>query len=152
MVQLMLRCNALVWVKNFNWLELHLHGYWGELQTTRSDDQMMTLCRILTIIMIPCKWLVSLAVNFVNNINVYYNWVIFFSTMFYIWIANFAKTGFQCRRYKGMEVFVQHTRKREVFYLYNEYDRYLFWSNMFSRMQPHHCLARWAIFTAKWNN
>lgn len=41
--------------------------------------------------------------------------------MFYIWIANFAKTGFQCRRYKGMEVFVQHTRKREVFYLYNEY-------------------------------
>lgn len=45
---------------------------------------IMTLCRILTIIMIPCKWLVSLAVNFVNNINVYYNWVIFFSVQCFI--------------------------------------------------------------------
>lgn len=45
---------------------------------------MMTLCRILTVIMIPCKWLVSLAVNFVNNVNVCYNWVIFFSVQCFI--------------------------------------------------------------------
>lgn len=78
---------------------------------------MMILCRILTIIMIPCKKLTSLAVYFVNNIKVCYNWVFFSVQCFMSGSPILQRLVFSADDIKGWR-FLSNTQGNENSFIY----------------------------------